>query len=118
MTNSTPTCEILPVNCTADGKHVYWSPDAVKVPAQCHIMGQRGPCSLGQIITRDKTGTVKCTFPPEPEVTTPTPVVGVTSKTGGLTTPKPTTEPPITSVWDRPSCSQGSFRSQNKRCAI
>ncbi|XP_057376635.1 uncharacterized protein LOC130697862 [Daphnia carinata] len=120
MTNSTPTCELLPANCTADGKHVYWSPDSVKVPAQCHVMGQRGPCSLGQIITRDNSGTVKCTFPPEPEVTTPAPVVGVTSKPGatGPTTPTPTTETPIASLWDRPSCSQGSYRSQNKRCAI
>jgi hypothetical protein len=121
MTNSTPTCEVTPANCTADGKHIHWSPDSVKVPADCHVLGQRGPCSLGQIVTRENGGTIKCSFPPEPTTTvttTPAPAAAVKTSATGPTTPAPTTEAPISSVWDRPSCSQGSYRSQNKRCAI
>jgi hypothetical protein len=126
MTNSTPTCETIPANCTADGKHIHWSPDSVKVPADCHVLGQRGPCSLGQIVTRENTGTIKCSFPPEPTaVTTPAPATtaaaasaSVKTSATGPTTPAPTTEAPISSVWDKPSCSQGSYRSQNKRCAV
>ncbi|EFX82133.1 hypothetical protein DAPPUDRAFT_241234 [Daphnia pulex] len=124
MTNSTPTCEVTPANCTADGKHIHWSPDSVKVPADCHVLGQRGPCSLGQIVTRENGGTIKCSFPPEPTTTTvtttPAPATAaaaaaVKTSATGPTTPAPTTEAPISSVWDRPSCSQGSYRSQNKR---
>lgn len=60
---SKPICEPLPGNCTID--QVYWSPDPTRVPEECHIIGQRGPCSIDQVITRDLAGVISCVIPPE-----------------------------------------------------
>lgn len=64
MANGKPSCEQLPGNCTVD--QVYWSPDPVKIPSECHPIGQRGPCSIDQVIVRDLiTGQVSCVIPTE-----------------------------------------------------
>lgn len=99
MAEGIPSCQPIPVNCTADGQHVHWSPDPLKVQPECHQLGQRGPCSIGQIVTRDQMG-IKCVFPPEPN-----------AEAGN----EPGAEP---SVWDVPTCSLGSYRNQNGRCPV
>lgn len=53
----------MPGNCTID--QVYWSPDPSKIPEECHVIGQRGPCSIDQVISRDLTGLVSCLVPTE-----------------------------------------------------
>lgn len=98
MVEGIPTCEPVPVNCTADGQHIHWSPDPLKAKPECHRLGQRGPCSIGQIISRDQTG-IKCIFPPDPT---------------GVKEPAATES----SIWDRPTCSLGSYRHQNGRCPV
>ena len=98
MIDGKPACHPIPVNCTADGHHIYWSPDPLKVKPECHLMGERGPCSIGQITHRDSTGVVKCIFPPVAEV----------GKEAAVEV----------SVWDKAPCSVGSYRSQNGRCAV
>lgn len=104
MKNGKPVCEAVPVNCTADGQHVHWSPDPVKVPADCHVLNQRGPCSVGQIVHRDQKG-IKCIFPPE-----------VNKK--GDKNEKEVVAPVEKSLWDKPTCAMGSYRHQNGICAL
>lgn len=66
---SKPICEPLPGNCTVD--QVYWSPDPAKIPEECHVIGQRGPCSIDQVISRDVVGLVSCVVPVETKTTEP-----------------------------------------------
>jgi len=66
MINGTISCEAVPANCVADGQHIYWSPNPETVPAECHHIGKRGPCSIDQVVTRDATGAVSCVVSKEP----------------------------------------------------
>ncbi|KAK4026554.1 Uncharacterized protein APZ42_017213 [Daphnia magna] len=66
MHNGTISCEPIPANCVADGQHVNWSPNPEAVPADCHQLGKRGPCSIDQVVSRDAAGIISCVVSNEP----------------------------------------------------
>ena len=82
MINGTISCEAVPANCVADGQHIYWSPNPDKVPAECHHIGKRGPCSIDQVVTRDATGAISCVISKEPIVVKTTVAPRIVKPTG------------------------------------
>ncbi|XP_046448290.1 uncharacterized protein LOC124197076 [Daphnia pulex] len=83
-------CEQVPVDCPADGQHVYWSQDPLVAKPQCFQLGVRGPCAEGQVLGRNFPGALDCVLPPRPK-----PLVQLRTK-----------------------CPLGSFRGQNQQCPV
>lgn len=107
LVNGVPTCQLVPGNCTTDGQQIYWSPDP-KVPEECHQLGQRGPCAVGQVVTRDSTGYISCAAPPEVSLDTKE----GQSKNGHAEK----TQNVEKSLLEPVSCPVGSHRSQIAKC--
>lgn len=146
MINGTISCEAIPANCVADGQHIYWSPNPETVPAECHHIGKRGPCSIDQVVSRDATGAVSCVVSKEPVKAVAAKIAKTAARnntatrnarlnSGATTTiaPEPEaeaapqkkkdTKKPVTpvelnpsSMWDQQSCSLGSYRKQTGKC--
>ena len=110
-----PICEPIPGNCTLD--QLYWSPDP-SVPAECHPIGQRGPCAVGQVVTLDETGVPACSVPIEKAVE---PAAEPAAEPDATKGPKRETKKSKATVvepspWEPLPCPLGSFRYQNNKC--
>jgi len=67
INNGELVCEEIPVNCPADGQHIYWSFDPLVAKPQCLQLGARGPCLEGHVLGYDKSGLPKCFDPLRPQ---------------------------------------------------
>lgn len=146
LINGTISCEAVPANCVADGQHIYWSPNPETVPAECHQIGKRGPCSIDQVVTRDATGAISCAVSKEP-IAVKTVATKIAKTVGrnytsvrnarlnsganatAIVVPeveepqkKKDTKKAVTpelkpsSMWDQQSCAPGSYRKQSGKC--
>lgn len=117
LVNGKPTCELIPGNCTID--QVYWSPDPA-IPTECHFIGQRGPCFLGHVITRDAAGVASCVISiPAETVVDSTTDISVAYAEPAATGPKRETKKAAVvepSPFEPVPCPLGSYRYQINKC--
>lgn len=50
--NGVPMCQPVPRGCPADGRHVFWR-ISIGEERRCYRLGQRGPCTAPQTVTRE-----------------------------------------------------------------
>ena len=101
LKDNIPQCEENSRGCPADGRHVYWSPDAgVLMATKCWEIGTKGPCDPDERLhLRQDTGDVE---------------IFCDRNLVNALVSSPVIIPPVPSY--RSTCQAGSYRKQGLKC--